>query len=561
MSQIHINTIADLCAKHGIRKAIISPGSRNAPLIIAFNRHPKIECFSISDERSAAFIALGMAQGSQQTVAIICTSGSAALNYAPAVAEAYFQEVPLLVITADRPPEWIDQWDGQTIRQKGIYGQHIKASYHLPVVSQEEDSWQAYRKVNEACIQASTGLKGPVHINIPFREPFYPAADEKWAVDQSAAFIEHISSAFSLGKEELIRLRSEFASYEKVAFLLGQQDYPQAFLDNLDDVSQKLQIPVYADIISNGHSLKNAIRFTDSIGIQLQQQVGTAYVPDLVISFGRSIISKQLKLFLRKNKVAQWHIDSYKNSIADPFSSLQKLIQTEPSNFLEEIQTTKPKANSFLDSWTTAEKEVKELSHNFLKAQAEFNEFSALYALMQHIPDGSQLHLANSLSVRYINFIGSEKADKVWCNRGTSGIDGSNSTAMGHAVIHKDQQHILITGDVAFFYDRNAFWHKYPYDNLKVVLINNHGGSIFKMIKGPKEQQELEDFFVTEQRSNASHLCAEFGIEYTQVNEQKDLTPAIQAWLSDTGCSLLEIQTNSEVNQRIFESFKHNLIK
>jgi 2-succinyl-5-enolpyruvyl-6-hydroxy-3-cyclohexene-1-carboxylate synthase len=557
MAQIHINTIADLCVQHGIERAIISPGSRNAALTIAFNRHPEIQCYSISDERSAAFIALGMAQATGKTVAMICTSGSAALNYAPAVAEAFFQHIPLLVLTADRPPEWIDQWDGQTIRQQNIYGRHVKENYQLPVIgNHKNEAWQAYRMVNEACIQAQLGVKGPVHINIPFREPFYPEAAANWEIDQESKVIKTMTAKLQLSSNDQEQIVSSFDTFEKVAILLGQDFYEASFLEELEQLSTQLNIPIFADVISNGHALSNAISLTDAACMRITAENKQVFRPDLIISFGKSIISKNLKLFLRNNKVTQWHISSAKTTIADPFQAIEKNINVDPTDFLSSLHDSPAKEQHFLYEWTLLQSTVARLGKQYLQGRIEWNEFSALQQVIEQIPEHANIHLANSLSVRYVNFIGLQKPHQVWCNRGTSGIDGSNSTTMGHAIANADESHYLITGDVAFFYDRNAFWHKYDYPNLKVILINNHGGSIFRMIKGPKEQAELEEFFETKQSLNASLLCQEFAVDYFIAKSKVDLTAAITSWLRSSKAALLEIQSESKINQEIFESFK-----
>lgn len=557
MAQIHINTIADLCAQHGIERAIISPGSRNAPLTIAFNRHPKIQCYSISDERTAAFIALGMAQATSKTVAIICTSGSAALNYAPAVAEAFFQHVPLLILTADRPPEWIDQWDGQTIRQQNIYGRHVKESYQLPLIgAHKNEAWQAYRTVNEACMQAQLGVKGPVHINIPFREPFYPEATTNRELDEDAKVIKIMTAKLQLSSSDKNEIVNAFDACEKVAILLGQDIYEASFLEELEQLSTQLNIPIFADVISNGHALSNAISLTDAACMRITAENNQVFKPDLVISFGKSIISKNFKLFLRNNKVAQWHISPTQTTIADPFQAMEKNINANPTDFLSALHDSPAKEQHFLYEWKSLQATVARLGQQYLHDRKEWNEFSALQQVIEQLPEHANIHLANSLSVRYVNFIGLQKPHQVWCNRGTSGIDGSNSTAMGHALADADKHHYLITGDVAFFYDRNAFWHKYEYPNLKVVLINNHGGSIFRMIKGPQEQAELEEFFETKQSLNASFLCQEFAIDYFIANNKVDLSASTASWQKSDKAALLEIQSESKSNQEIFESFK-----
>lgn len=560
MQQEIINNIAEICHQQGIEKAIISPGSRNAPLTLAFARHPKIECFSISDERSASFIGMGMAQAERKPVVLICTSGSAALNYAPAVAEAYFQEIPLVVITADRPPEWIDQWDGQTIRQENIYRKHIKKSFNVAVdLSHSDAKWQTYRVINEAVLESKTGVKGPVQINIPFREPFYPEKETTWKYDSNIQIIQNIAGQKSLSKSQVESLQSELKQKEKIAFVLGQEDYSHEFLNSLNQLSQKLNVPIFADIISNGHELKNAIHLPDSICMKMLKESKAEEIPDLIVSFGKSIISKNLKLFLRKNVKEQWHVREHHAFIADPFQALTKQIEAEPIAFLDHINNNS--SSEFLKLWQDKNVKAESRMNTFLENQS-FSEFSALQKLMKNLPENSHLHLANSLSVRYANFIGlkSQTGIKVWANRGTSGIDGSTSTAVGHAMAHSDQNHFLITGDVAFFYDRNAFWHKYPYPNLKIILLNNQGGSIFRMIKGPKEQVELEEFFETEQRLEAKGLCQEFGIAHFSAHNSESFHTIKDKFMQYPHSAIIEIKTDSKTNQQLFEDFKNQLI-
>ncbi len=562
MHQQIINNIAEICYQQGVEKAIISPGSRNAPLTLAFVRHPKIQCYSISDERSAAFIGIGMAQATQKTVALICTSGSAALNYSPAVAEAFFQEIPLLIITADRPPEWIDQWDGQTIRQENIYGKHIKKSFNVPVdLSHKDAVWQTYRAINEAALSTQSDVKGPVHINIPFREPFYPAKEIDWTYDPKINLIKSVSGIKKLNSQQSENIINEFNNISKIAFVLGQQEYTSDFLKKIDTISQQLNIAVFADIISNGYELKNAIHLPDSVCMPMLKVVNDSEVPELIISFGKSIISKNLKMFLRNHVSQQWHVKEYQQFVSDPFQILHKEIDCNPELFLDTLSKAETKSEDLLTQWKERNKRIQQKSYKYLTGQKQFNEFSALQFLINSLPKNTHLHLANSLSVRYANFIGLKDLTgiNVWANRGTSGIDGSNSTAMGHALSSNEKEHVLITGDVAFFYDRNAFWHKYPYPNLKIILLNNHGGSIFRMIPGPREQAELEEYFETEQKLNAKSLSKEFNIQHFEVNNYNQLDTYIDTFFTTTEAAILEINSDSKINQQIFEDFKKHI--
>jgi 2-succinyl-5-enolpyruvyl-6-hydroxy-3-cyclohexene-1-carboxylate synthase len=555
-----INNIAAICAGHGIDRAVLSPGSRCAPLTLAFVRHPAIKTYTISDERSAAFVGMGMAQASKKPVVLVCTSGSAAYNYAPAVAEAFFQHIPLIVITADRPPEWIDQWDGQTIRQADIYGKHVKRSYQLPVDLHNPASKKySERIMNEAILLANKYPQGPVHVNVPLREPFYPEAGENWHYED-ISILKNETPLISPNPVSTQRIAEAIQSGKKIAFLLGQSDYPAEFITKLDALSQQLQIPIIADIISNGHPCRHAIRLGDAICMKLAEEEKKALAPDLLISFGKSIISKNLKLFLRQSGCLQMHVCPDMDYLSDPFSSLTELICSDEIALLDGMDNLIPCSQVYLNHWQQKEQEAQSKGASYFASQA-FSEFKAIHDILKAMPANTHLHLANSMAVRYANFIGLDERSKVsvWANRGTSGIDGSNSTAMGHAMANPEANHLLITGDVAFFYDRNAFWHNYAYPNLKILLLNNGGGTIFGMIKGPREQHELGEYFETRQALHAEHLAREFGISYWQAHDSKSFEAAKGAFLADKQASLLEVSSSTKASQQAFEQFKQVL--
>ncbi|MCE7990631.1 MAG: 2-succinyl-5-enolpyruvyl-6-hydroxy-3-cyclohexene-1-carboxylic-acid synthase [Roseivirga sp.] len=556
----HINDIAAICAGHGIQTAIISPGSRSAPLTLAFARHPALETKVISDERAAAFIALGMAQQQQKPVALICTSGSAAFNYAPAVAEAYFQEVPLLVLTADRPPEWINQYDGQTIQQENIYGKHVKASFSYPDNPNQPDiAWHGNRIVNEALLQCSAEPKGPVHINVPLREPFYPEANEK-TLFREVRPIKRPAPQAVLSDENWKALTETWQLAHRRLIIGGQLTDTEDLVQALNSFSNKHHSPVVSDIISNLHGLQNAILHQDAFLCPENDKENVGLIPDLLITFGKSNISKNLKRFIRKHKPAHhWHIQPHER-YQDTFQSLTRIIPMEPDAFFtafhERLQD-QPTSSAYLNEWLERDRKKRANVHSFFQSQP-FGEFETVNEVMSALPADSQLHLANSMSVRYANFVGLRgRSDvKVFCNRGTSGIDGSNSTAVG-AALAQDQLITLITGDMAFFYDRNAFWHNYPIHNLRIVLLNNHAGGIFRMIKGPSDQPELAEYFETEQLLTAENTAKDFGMEYKKVGDREELGKALADFYQPgPTAKILEVETDSAQNTAIFKAYK-----
>ena len=551
---------------------VISPGSRSAPLTLAFVRHPNITTYLISDERSAAFIGLGMAQQLQQAVGLVCTSGSAAYNYAPAVAEAFFQQVPLVVFTADRPPEWIDQLDGQTIRQRDIYGAHVKASYELPVGQTEADRWYSGRIVSEAVNLSQQEPPGPVHINVPIREPFYPAAHETVKFDGNTKVITSVSGQLSLSEPILQTLTEEWLSYEKKLIVAGQGLLDTDLIEVLNQMSTEQQVPIVADVISNLHPVASAVRHADVLLAQPQEGL----VPDLLITFGRSVISKNLKLFLRKHPpTAHWHIQPV-GTAADTFQSLTRVVHSKPSAFFRQLLPHLPTTNSqattnYFHRWQKEEERAQQQMDTLFTTSPDVppGEFQAVQIVLQQLPEGVDLHLANSMSVRYANLIGlssQQKSKEVFANRGTSGIDGSNSTAVGSALA-SERRTVLITGDMAFFYDRNAFWHRYSLSNLRIVLLNNHGGGIFRLIEGPSQQPELEDYFETHQALTAERTAQDFDIEYQQVDLTKEGTfSLLEEYLTKlydragNRAKLLEVITSKYDNQKIWAHYRRTVM-
>nr|WKN37645.1 2-succinyl-5-enolpyruvyl-6-hydroxy-3-cyclohexene-1-carboxylic-acid synthase [Tunicatimonas sp. TK19036] len=559
-----------ICVSLGIQKAVISPGSRNAPLTIALVRHPDIQTYTISDERSAAFIGLGIARQLLAPVALVCTSGSAAYNYAPAVAEAYFQQIPLIIFTADRPPEWIDQLDGQTIRQRGIYGKHVKESYELPVGQTEADLWHAGRLVAEAINLSKSVPYGPVHVNVPIREPFYPEEGEELHFDSEVKVIRTVLEKTVLSSETVQQLYSEWNKHERKLIVVGQQPLQPALATTIENVSQKHQIPVVADIITNQHPVNEAIRHADTFLTLKDEKIASELRPDLLITFGLSVISKNLKLFLRKHRPKEhWHIQP-SGQAADTFQSLSHVLPTDPATFFQQIEDWEASgdASEFYQSWITQEQHATERINNFFKSvTSPYSEFQAVFTILKSLPNQVNLHLANSMAVRYANLIGlSEKQGQVevWANRGTSGIDGSNSTAVG-AALASDRLNVLITGDLAFFYDRNAFWHNYPLPNLRIILLNNHAGGIFRMIDGPSRQPELEEYFETKQQLEAENTARDFGMEYqrldfTSSSAIQKLNALLPGFFHDHSdhVKIVEIVTDSAANASVFRQFKKN---
>jgi 2-succinyl-5-enolpyruvyl-6-hydroxy-3-cyclohexene-1-carboxylate synthase len=546
--------LASICAQKGIKNVILSPGSRCAPLTLAFARHPHLHCRTISDERSAAFVALGMAQQLEKPVILVCTSGSAALNYGPAVAEAYFQQIPLVIITADRPAEWIDQWDGQTIRQPNVFGSHAKASYNFPdEFSHHDKTWHAHRISNEAINLATAFPPGPVHLNVPLREPFYPEENEYFSFANKVPITSDFTGTMAMAEDAKQLIKTALEKFKKILIVPGQQRPDPELSKALSQLVLNHQAVVVSDVISNLQSRETITYHDFFLGGVKENEVLS---PDLVISFGKSIISKSLKLFLREGQAEHWHIQRG-GYFPDTYQSSGKHIHTQPCLFLKFLQEQlSPTDADFYRQWYGLEK-ASAVAFPEILDQADFGEFKALHLCIKAIPSPAKIHLANSMAVRYANYIGIRNEEKeVVCNRGTSGIDGSNSTAVGCTFTTKEQV-VLVTGDMAFFYDRNAFWHNYSLSNLRIILLNNHAGGIFRMINGPASQPELEEYFETSQRLDASFLAEEHGFEYYKVEDEKALKGVLEDFYQPSvKPKILEVTSKSKVNARIFKEVK-----
>jgi len=563
--------IAALCAKKNIRNAVLCPGSRSAPLVLAFTRHPDIKSRIFSDERSAGFIALGMAQQSKSPTALICTSGTAVYNFAPAVAEAYFSRTPLVIFTADRPSEWIAQQDGQTIHQSEIFGKHVKKSYSLPQEYDHADNqWVINRVVNEAINLALQEPKGPVHLNVPFREPLYPQADESIVYTDNLRIIEDHRSELYLTDDQKAFVSGSWQQFHNILIVAGQQAIESETIKALTEFFEVHNVPIVGDIISNCYTIPKMVNHSDVFLGQCSESVKKTLKPDLLITIGGPIISKSLKLFLRKYRaIEHWHIQPG-GDVADTFQSITHIFNTTPEIFFTFLRTlVRPetfesqKQNNYNKLWEVEQRRAERTLAEFFPTK-ELAEIDLVNEIIKNLPTPCNLHLSNSMSVRYANYIGL-KSDQtginVFANRGTSGIDGCTSTTVGHALLN-DTTNVLITGDMAFFYDRNAFWHNYPLPNLRIVLLNNHGGIIFKMIDGPGSVPEADEYFITKQTLNAKKLCEEFDFEYLKIDNKRKVKNLINDFFdSDKRTKVLELESDITHNKEMFDNLKEKIKK
>ena len=512
--------LVDSLYQQGVNEAVICPGSRNAPLMIALTRHGGFKCYSISDERSAGFFGLGIALKTGRPVIICCTSGSAGLNFAPAVVEAFFQEVPLIVLTADRPKEWIGQWDGQTIYQENLYGNHSKAFFDF-----ETDDCSSAPAI------ALAEPKGPVQINVPIREPFYP--EPGFILENSSAIFQNENlTKFKVqsSKMDFSYFNQAISSAEKILVTVGQMEDNSIF-----ETLSAYRIPVIGDATSNcGSTIAHDLLLAD-------ESLWPSLQPDLHIHFGKSFVSKRIKQFLRSHKPKQsWLIHPNPIGRPDPFLCLTHVVNTDAQSFISGAEW----ATKSWNTWNSAK--ITPLQTAFF-AKPNWTEIHLYQAITEAIEQKeAEVHIANSLAVRYINWMLAKfNTTEVFSNRGTSGIDGCLSTAVG-AAQKTDKLCISIIGDVAFQYDRNALWNHYIPANLRIIVFNNGGGGIFRNLEGAKELPELDEFMETKQSFTAENTCKDAGISYFSASIAPELD--LKTFLNCKGPALLEIHTNSIEN-------------
>lgn len=546
--------LARLCYTKGVRHAVISPGSRSAPLVISFTRQEGIQCLQVIDERSAAFFAMGMAQQLHAPVALICTSGSAVLNYGPAIAEAYYQRIPLLVITADRPEEWVDQGEGQAIRQQGVLALHMKRSVQLPRDAHDELArWHCGRTINEAIDATLLPVPGPVHVNVPFAEPLYGRAASTKA---SRSIAQVMTESFIL-PEHARWLIASMSHSKKVMVLVGQGEWSAGLLQQVRQLAALPQVTVMVEATSNLEDT-SFINCIDRAIEGVNDTNSTDLKPDLLITFGGAVVSKRVKGLLRNWKPAQhWNIDAAQRHY-DTYQSLTHDISVSPEIFFAQIAASvKPSESIYGEVWRMIDERLRE-KHRAILKNAPWCDLLASETILQHIPEGSDVHLANSTPARYAQLFDRKSGLRWFSNRGTSGIDGCTSTAVGSA--HASQRPTtLISGDTAFIYDSNAFWNAHLSPHLRVIVLDNGGGNIFRYIEGPDQDPALLPWFEAPHGRDPLALVHSFGLPCREANDVKSLSEGL-TWLygKHEKPAVLVVRTDGEVSPKALRDyFKH----
>ena len=534
------------CRQFEIQTVVISPGSRNAPLTIGFSNHKDFETLSIVDERCAAFFALGIAQQTLKPVALVCTSGSALLNYYPAIAEAYYSQIPLVVISADRPAHLIDIGDGQTIRQENVFQNHILYSANL----KEFDAKNSVKVLSKA-FSLLRQVKGPIHINAPFNEPLY----ETIATMNDFRFIAEESDLQDTIDYE--NLASQWNSAKKKMILVGVHSPNAALEILLDKVADDPSVLVFTETTSNLYN-KRFVNSIDNLIFNLTEEEFTSLQPDILLTFGGMIVSKKIKKFLRDYSPKEhWHVNELR--AFDTYQVLSKHLKIDSHSFFKHFCELVDYDNksTYESTWTHYKQCIREKHNHYIKT-APYSDLKVFEQVLKVIPDFSEVQFSNSAIIRYSQLFEMNSTITVFCNRGTSGIDGSTSTALG-AAYATQKPTTLITGDLSFFYDSNALWNNYIPTDVRIVIINNSGGGIFKIIPGPKKSTALK-YFETPHCLTAEHLCVMFGFEYSTAHNLKSLKEEVVGFYDKSDKpKVLEVFTPSDLNDLVLKEYINNL--
>ena len=572
------------CLKFDFFDVVISPGSRNVPLAIGFASNKKFKCYSIVDERSAAFFALGLSQKSKKPTILICTSGSALLNYYPALAEAYYSEIPLIILSADRPEYKINIGDGQTINQSNVFEKNVLYSNSLKqdcshateeiiksnlqkIVNDKADFsnieklQKSIQKNNEEIIEIAFNLSinkmQPVHLNVPMEEPLYEFNDSPSISVKVKKKTEKKSSLTDL--DDFYKAINRAS---KIMILIGVSDgniLSKKSIQNINSCSSIIVMKEHTSNVFNESFISNIDRLIGPIELQSNSDsVFDELSPEIVISLGGMIVSKKIKSFLRNYKPRK-HFHLGNNISKDSFYSGVIHIKTTANKFFENIDLNKSDSKYF-DKWNRLDSSKLDLHNRYMKV-INFSDLKVFEILTNWIPKKYNIQVANSTPIRYFQLFDLKNKNMMFANRGTSGIDGSTSTAIGSSV-QNDSPVLLVTGDLSFFYDVNALWNNHIPKNFRIIIINNSGGGIFKILPGFKENNLFSEFIETQHNLSARLIAKMFNFNYTRVSTKFGLNLYLRTFFKNSKKpKILEIKTSSIKSTKILKDYFRYLSK
>lgn len=556
-NKIFCSIVMDVLSAHGVKDVVCSPGSRNTPLLIASAARENFRKHIVVDERSAAFMALGLSLVSRRPVALICTSGTALLNYSPAIAEAYYQGIPLIVISADRPEQWIDQDDSQTLRQFDALRNFVKNSYELPAFGEEQEElqWYANRITNDAMMTATGQKPGPVHINIRLNEPL----GLKGEFTEKKERVIKLLSADTLGnREELNHLAREL-SESKVMLVAGFMPPDSKMQRVISELAGNENFVIMAETISNLH-LPYKSSSVDSVLSSYDDRILDEHIPDIIISIGGAIVSRKLKEYFRRNskRIHHWS-PGFHHTTVDCFKSLSLRIEVDPFRFLRYMANrlkksgVKDSVNDFNNCWRQLRENALNVKQRFIH-NSPWSELNAFDIILNSIPQNYNLFLSNGTAIRYAQIIDYKLPHGSYCNRGVSGIDGSISTAIGGAKAYGGPT-LIITGDLSMAYDISSLSLPNIPETTKIIVIDNQGGGIFRFIPSTSELEEREEYFCACPSLPLKQLAEGYGWEYMNVDNETDLKHFIEKFLSSDHKTILKVNCPPVISSEVLKNY------
>ena len=530
----------------GLTTAVVCPGSRSTPLTVAFAQHPHIEAIPILDERSAAFFALGTAKSGLPT-ALICTSGTAGANFYPAVIEAKLSRVPLLVLTADRPPELRHCHAGQTIDQLKLYGNYPNWQAELALPSAEIGMLRYLRQtIIHAWERSLRPVPGPVHLNLPFRDPLAPIP-QTIETSLNHDFFAAITPYPQTDNAAFIPLPPIPQSQRGIIIAgVAHSNHPQGYCQAIAHLSQSLHYPVLAEALSPVRNWAvNPYLISTYDTILRNRQLAQKLAPEVVIQLGELPTSKELRAWLELTQPQRWIIDPHPDNF-DPLHGQTIHLRTTVEQLAATVSPA-PNSSDYLKRWCHAESNVRQAIDRAMQSTDILFEGKAAWLLSQTLPTATPLFVANSMSVRHLEFFWKPRMSGVVpsFNRGANGIDGTLSTALG--IAHRRQSSVMLTGDLALLHDTNGFLIKQFVGHLTIVLINNNGGGIFEMLPISQYEPPFEEFFATPQNIDFARLCATYGVEHQKINNWEQLQHLLNP-LPHTGIRVLEVPTHRKAD-------------
>jgi 2-succinyl-5-enolpyruvyl-6-hydroxy-3-cyclohexene-1-carboxylate synthase len=536
---------------YGVEYVVTSPGSRNAPLIVALNKEPELKVLSVIDERSAAFIAVGIASMTGKPVAIACTSGSALLNYAPALSEAYYRGLPLIVLSADRTANRIDQKDSQTIRQHGALAAVVKASYDI---SEADDKSFVNRKLNDAIQTALTAPQAPVHINVQISEPLNGMID---ASERDFRKVGRVRTECTILPDEMQRLADVFKSKRKVMFLVGFHSPDSQFEQAMSKLATLDNVIVLYEAQSNLMTLeKSAVSHIDITLNAMSKTEREEMRPELLITLGGSVTSNFVKKFLRETPgLEHWSV-GHTTTLVDTYDVVTENIQVDDTTFvtaLASVLTDQVLTSDYNNQWLSLSERANAHIQRY-ESDCPWSDFKAMSTILSNLSD-CNLQLSNGTAVRYTQLFDYSKYNRIDCNRGVSGIDGCTSTAIGAALV-EDRPTILITGDMCAQYDMGALAANCITPNFKMIVLNNGGGGIFRFIKATRDLDELDDYIACKVNLPIKQLAEAYDFEYFEADNYETLHDELNRFESEkTRPAILNVITDGAISAEVLINF------